>query len=574
VSKISELSDGGSLVSSDYLIAVRSGGNVKVRMDQINVDQVDLGDNEFIRLGNSQDLTMVHTSTQSIINQAGIGDLLIQKAGTTKASITANGLEFPDNSKAIFGASSDLQIYHDGSNSHITDAGTGNLILQATDFVLKSGGTGAYIEAASGVTKLYHSNALKLATTATGIDVTGTVTADGLTVSNGTNTTAIPATSDRLSFTAGSSFIQSTGAFFVQPAGDLVLNGTGAEIMRLKSGNVGIGTSSPDAIIETSASATGNTVGALLTNTNGSGTADSVSLNFGLGRSVDGYIRSVEAIKLLKEQQWTGTASTVDAALVFSTVSNEATSEAMRIDASGNLLVGKSSFDSTTVGAILRPTGAAVLVADGGDALLLNRKTSDGSIVDFRKNNTTVGSIGVNAGSIAFGQSNTGLGAFNTDRLLFPATSSGAVQDNAIDLGYANGRFKDLFLSGGVYLGGTGAANKLDDYEEGTWTPSTTVGLTSTYARYTKVGNRVFFDLEVTITTNSNAGQMQINALPFAASGEGSATLGYTTATASNPILMVQGTGVYFYSGGSSIVAYSTYSNKIIRLTGTYMTTA
>ena len=56
MSKISELSDGGSLVSSDYLIAVRSGGNVKVRMDQINVDQVDLGDNEFIRLGNSQDL--------------------------------------------------------------------------------------------------------------------------------------------------------------------------------------------------------------------------------------------------------------------------------------------------------------------------------------------------------------------------------------------------------------------------------------------------------------------------------------------------------------------------------------
>jgi len=114
MSKISELSDGGSLTSTDYLIAVRSGGNVKVQMDTINVDQVDLGDNEFIRLGNSQDLTLVHTSTQSIINQAGIGDLLLQKAGTTKASITANGLEFPDNSKAIFGAGSDLQIYHDG----------------------------------------------------------------------------------------------------------------------------------------------------------------------------------------------------------------------------------------------------------------------------------------------------------------------------------------------------------------------------------------------------------------------------------------------------------------------------
>ena len=93
MSKISELSDGGSLVSSDYLIAVRSGGNVKVRMDQINVDQVDLGDNEFIRLGNSQDLTMVHTSTQSIINQAGIGDLLLQKAGATKLTINATGID-------------------------------------------------------------------------------------------------------------------------------------------------------------------------------------------------------------------------------------------------------------------------------------------------------------------------------------------------------------------------------------------------------------------------------------------------------------------------------------------------
>ena len=81
MSKISELTDGGSLLPTDFLIAVRSGGNVKVQADDITVDQINLGDNEFIRLGNSQDLTMVHTSTQSIINQAGIGDLLLQKAG-------------------------------------------------------------------------------------------------------------------------------------------------------------------------------------------------------------------------------------------------------------------------------------------------------------------------------------------------------------------------------------------------------------------------------------------------------------------------------------------------------------
>ena len=93
MSKISELSDGGSLTSTDQLIVVRAGGNVRVKMDTINVDQVDLGDNEFIRLGNSQDLTLVHTSTQSIINQAGIGDLLIQKAGATKLTINATGID-------------------------------------------------------------------------------------------------------------------------------------------------------------------------------------------------------------------------------------------------------------------------------------------------------------------------------------------------------------------------------------------------------------------------------------------------------------------------------------------------
>jgi hypothetical protein len=49
--------------------------------------------------------------------------------------------------------------------------------------------------------------------------------------------------------------------------------------------------------------------------------------------------------------------------------------------------------------------------------------------------------------------------------------SGGTSVDATVDLGYFSLRWKDLYLSGGVYLGGTGAANKLDDYEEGTWTP-------------------------------------------------------------------------------------------------------
>jgi hypothetical protein len=125
-----------------------------------------------------------------------------------------------------------------------------------------------------------------------------------------------------------------------------VANGLINALTILSNGNVGIGTTSPDAVLETSTSATGNTVGALLTNTNGAGTADSVSLSFGLGRSADGYIRPVDAIKLLKEQQWTGTASTVDAALVFSTVADETVSEQMRITSAGNVGIGTTSPDT------------------------------------------------------------------------------------------------------------------------------------------------------------------------------------------------------------------------------------
>ena len=93
MSKISELSDGGSLLPTDFLIAVRSGGNVKVQADQTEFDRIRLGDNEKIELGNSQDLELYHSSTQSIINQAGVGDLLIQKGGVTKLTVNSTGID-------------------------------------------------------------------------------------------------------------------------------------------------------------------------------------------------------------------------------------------------------------------------------------------------------------------------------------------------------------------------------------------------------------------------------------------------------------------------------------------------
>ena len=93
-------------------------------------------------------------------------------------------LSFGDNDKAIFGAGSDLQIYHDGSNSYITDVDTGNLYLEASAILMRKAGTSENIAKfiQDNRVELYYDNASKLTTTATGIDVTGTVTSDGLTV--------------------------------------------------------------------------------------------------------------------------------------------------------------------------------------------------------------------------------------------------------------------------------------------------------------------------------------------------------------------------------------------------------
>ena len=82
MSKISELTDGGSLLPTDFLIAVRSGANVKVQADQADFDRIRLGDNEKIELGNNQDLQIYHSGTHSFIEDKGTGNLYIDGASS------------------------------------------------------------------------------------------------------------------------------------------------------------------------------------------------------------------------------------------------------------------------------------------------------------------------------------------------------------------------------------------------------------------------------------------------------------------------------------------------------------
>ena len=198
---------------------------------------------------------------------------------------------------------------------------------------------------------------------------------------------------------------------------------------------------------------------------------------------------------------------------------------------SGFLLAGKTASDTATVGHELRTNGVVTHTSGAVPTLYLNRTTSDGDIAVFRKNNTTVGSIGTVAGRLGIGTGDAGLFFDDDNNKISPVTMvSGTPVDSSglLSLGYSAARFKDLYLSGGVVFGTTGgsvSSKTLDDYEEGTWTPviAGSGGGAYTYTasatpRYTRIGNLVTLSAAITnieLSGSGHAGYVQIQGAPF-----------------------------------------------------------
>ena len=100
-------------------------------------------------------------------------------AGTiSTGTITGTGnIDLGDNNKILLGAGDDLEIYHDGSDSYIADTGTGALNIKASNNLrLQSAGSENYLTATNnGAVAIFYDNSVKLATTSTGVDVTGSI---------------------------------------------------------------------------------------------------------------------------------------------------------------------------------------------------------------------------------------------------------------------------------------------------------------------------------------------------------------------------------------------------------------
>ena len=212
------------------------------------------------------------------------------------------------------------------------------------------------------------------------------------------------------------------------------------------------------------------------------------------------------------------------------------------VDANGNVLIGTaSSTDRFGVQSGLQLSSTTRAGSSISLSMTDSASVESGAIYFWggqRENADSLGLIQFGGSLPGAGSTNIGAtieavvdgvtysGGDNTDlptRLVFATTPDGGSTPTERLRITSTGQVR-LAGAGITFNGDTATANELDDYEEGTFTPTivgTSTAGTGTYSangqvgRYTKIGNRVFFDLYLAWTAHTGTGNLEINGLPF-----------------------------------------------------------
>ena len=462
---------------------------------------------------------------------------VIEVGTNPAAEITANaGIALPDNQKATFGADDDLQIYSDGTNSIIKEATGGSLYIGGADtHLMNPTFTEYYISAVeNGAVSLRYDGAAKLATTATGIDVIGTVTADGLTVDGSAtisgaatagfvtpllakNPSTNAASAVKIGFDAGGTTWGEIGsaynsndpymAFFVR---------SGSEKLRITdAGRVGIGTASPNATLALDKNtATQHRVLDLENNsitysmyidqdntsTNSWSLFDTTNSQTALRYlpSSSGYwqfyTNDTERLRIDANGKifmnegvpfaWTDGSLNVSADIYGDSSDNlvfrntSAKTERMRIDSSGNLLVGRTSTSGlgklNVEGGADFTGGNVYLCRDSGD-LLVGTTSANGKLTVNSGTGALISSFtstDTNGGYIYFGSTGGGAGYIGSSYHLIsgiPTDDYFAIRaENGLDFAVGGTRHMRIDSTGNVGIGQQNPNSRLQVQGSGT----------------------------------------------------------------------------------------------------------
>jgi hypothetical protein len=518
--------------------------------------------------------------------------MLITSAGDVGIG-TTSPTSYVNNGTAIIGAVNGTQFFAGSTTNGLSIGSFASSVFVQANAEITTGTTGAtaYIIRTNATERMRITNAGSV-----GIGTSSP--SNTLQVTNGTNT-QIRVSESSLAFWFDFGRDSSDGLFQIngnQGSGYKWLNAS-SEVMRIDSaGNVGIGTNNPAAFTGGSkglaVSINGNSGMAILRNAATSG-VNFDQLQVGVAQAASSgyhFIRCYSAVNTspvvahyvnglgdgyFAGNLLVGTGTTGGILRVFGASGriiigdssenyydantqifrNYAAAERMRIDVNGNLCVGNSSISAGL------PANGSVVV---GARTFLSSNSGDTQLGGLSGSNVTTFYAGGAVG------------------MLLNASSGGLQVVNSISVGNATPTTSGAGITFPATQSASSNANTLDDYEEGTWTPTDAsgAGLTFTGAEgiYTKIGNVVFYSFNVTYPSTASTSNSGIGGFPFAARSSGVANPGsgfisYMNANITLTLPMGGGgTSGNFYNLAGGQVQNLTLSTTQIRFSGVIYT--
>ncbi len=535
---------------------------------------VDLADNEKIRLGTGSDFSIFHNGTNNVLSTDNGQVQIVKGASENIAKFIPDGtvelyydnslklatnpggvllhdnirmgdyhIELNDNAQLMLGNAPDFRIYHDGTDSYIQNTtNTLRINNDGTDLVLstdnnvhiRTNGTEEAVKAiANGAVELYYDNSKKLETSNSGCTLQGTLTTQNTGYGSGSSNLEIQPYGQRgyINWTGTDNFYFRTGTSY---ATRWLIDGSG----HFKPGS-----------------------------------DDTYNLGSTGLRWQNIYSKKFET---------TSTGATItglgNTTLTINTGNNSGDNSQLAFGDSSDANVGFINYDHGTNNMQFRVNQAQAMVIDNTGDIGIGSNT-----INLQGVNRTVVSVnGSDSAALCFNRSDTITGFLFADSGEFRIQAE-AGAGNLVKIRNNNGTIVHFDDDGIKFNGDTAAANGLDDYEEGTWTPSGTGNAFQVaVGSYTKVGRCVTALFRIRIAASEGANFLQINGLPFdnvaGEQGENVGGISFTTSDLSGNITAAVSTGtaiLFYFQTGTNIRYNSTgVPNSHIRGGVVYYTAA